>query len=111
MSDDSTTTATVAVQYLSLDSSTPGELPYPVVKKDSGPKPLVVVDGDLTHRFGMAAQHVVIDKTWEIKNEGQADLVLTKGTIECNCTLAAFDGWPEGYSNVMLFKTLSGRES
>jgi hypothetical protein len=86
------TTATVAVQYLPLESASPGELPYPSANKDSGPKPLAVVDGDLTYRFGMAAQQVILDKTWEIKNEGPGDLVLTKGVIECNCTLAAFDG-------------------
>jgi Protein of unknown function (DUF1573) len=86
------TTATVAVQYLPLEAPAPGEVPYPADTQDSGPKPLVVVDGDLTYRFGMAAQQVIVDKTWEIKNEGQADLVLTKGVIECNCTLAAFDG-------------------
>ena len=86
------TTATVAVQYLPLESAPPGELPYPAATNDSGPKPLAVVDGDLTHRFGMAAQQLIIDKTWEIKNEGQADLVLTKGVIECHCTIAAFDG-------------------
>jgi hypothetical protein len=86
------TTATVAVQYLQFDSPTPGEVPYPAGADDSGPKPLAVVDGDLTHSFGVAAQKVNITKNWEIKNEGQADLVLTKGVIECNCTVAAFDG-------------------
>jgi hypothetical protein len=89
-----TTTATVAVQYLPLpsDSETPGAVAYPAAGKDTGPKPLAVVEGDLTHDFGMAAQHVDIKKDWVIKNEGQADLVLTKGVIECNCTVAAFDG-------------------
>jgi hypothetical protein len=87
-----TTTATIAVQYLPIDSGPQGGVLYPAAKNDSGPKPLAVVDDDLTHHFGMAAQKVVIDKNWEIKNEGKGDLVLTKGVIECNCTVAAFDG-------------------
>jgi hypothetical protein len=85
------TMATIAAQYLSLDSSAPGAVPYPATKAN-GPKPAVVVDGDLTYRFGTAPQQFLLNKDWVIKNEGQADLVLTKGTIECNCTVAAFDG-------------------
>jgi hypothetical protein len=86
------TVATIAVQYLPLDSSPPGSVRYPAASNPNGPKPRVVVDGDLTHNFGTAPQHFLISKDWEIKNEGQADLRLSKGVIECNCTVAAFDG-------------------
>jgi hypothetical protein len=87
------TIATIAVEYLPLDSSssTPGAVRYPAADT-KGPKPRVVVDGDLTHHFGTAPQHFLINKDWVITNEGEADLKLWKGTIECNCTVAAFDG-------------------
>jgi hypothetical protein len=86
------TMATIAVQFLPLDSSPPGEVQYPAAPASTGPKPRVVVDGDLTHRFGTAPQQFLISKDWVIRNEGQGDLVLSKGVIECNCTVAAFDG-------------------
>ncbi len=92
-----TTTATVVVQYLPTDSS-PGEVSFPAAAKNSGPKPLAVVDGELTHHFGMAAQNVKIKKDWVIRNEGKADMVLTKGVVACICTVAEFEGEKESKS-------------
>jgi hypothetical protein len=86
------TTATIAVQCLPLDSSSPGEVQYPAGTTSTGPKPRVVVDSDLVYRFGTAPQQFLLSKDWVIKNDGEGDLVLIKGTIECNCTVAAFDG-------------------
>jgi hypothetical protein len=88
-----TTTATVAVQYLPVDPSTPADVPYPA--KASGPQPLAVVDGDLTYHFGMAAQQVQLKKDWVIRNDGKADLKLTKGEVACTCTVAEFPGGQE----------------
>jgi hypothetical protein len=85
-----TTTATIAVQYLPIDSGTPGDTPFPAPSAKTGPQPLAVVDGDLTYKFGMAAQHVEIKKDWVIKNEGKADLELSKGEIACTCTSFKF---------------------
>jgi hypothetical protein len=85
-----TTTVTVAVQYLPAGSTSPGELPFPAPGDSSKPQPLAKVDDDLTHHFGMAAQQVKIEKDWTIRNDGKADLVLTKGPPACSCTIADF---------------------
>jgi hypothetical protein len=89
-----TTTATVAVQYLPADPSKPVDVPYPATKA-SGPQPLAVVEGELTYNFGMAAQQVQLKQDWVIKNEGKADLKLSKGEIACTCTVAEFSGGKE----------------
>jgi hypothetical protein len=65
-------------------------VPYPAAPVAPGPKPLAVVDGDLTHHFGMAAQQAKIEKDWVIKNEGEANLELSKGPPACSCTIADF---------------------
>jgi len=89
-----TTTATVAVQYLPTETR-PGDVPYPAATDRAGPLPLAVVDGDLKHDFGLAAQNVDIKKDWVIKNEGKADLELTKGEVACTCTSLKFEGGQE----------------
>ncbi len=86
-----TTTATVAVQYLPSQGSS-GELPYPAPAAQKGPQPVAVVDDDSIYHFGMAAQEVKLEKDWVIKNEGKAELVLTKGPPACSCTIADFPG-------------------
>jgi len=90
-----TTTATIAVQYLPEDSSSTGNLPYPAAPTSTGPKPLAVVEGDMIHQFGLAAQQAKIEKDWVIKNDGEADLILTKGPPPCSCTIADFENGKE----------------
>jgi hypothetical protein len=86
-----TTTATVAVQYLPADSTSPGEVAFPAAPVVKGPQPLAVVEGDTTYHFGMAAQELKLDHEWTIKNDGKADLVLTQIPPACSCTVAAFE--------------------
>lgn len=86
-----TTTTTVAVQYLSLDPTTFGSSKYPALTRPSGPQPMAAVEGDLTHHFGVAAQDAKIEKEWAIRNDGEADLILTKGPTPCSCTIADFE--------------------
>src|SRR4029077_20524203 len=38
---------------------------------------------------------VVLKKDWVIKNEGKADLKLSKGEVACTCTIAEFPGGQE----------------
>jgi len=86
-----TTTATLAVQYFPTDSWLSVDGKYPAPATSSGPQPLAVVEGDLTYHFGMAAQQATIEKDWVIRNEGEADLILTKGPPACSCTIADFE--------------------
>src|SRR5262249_51160095 len=90
-----TSTATIAVQYLPLDSVAPGEVAFPAPGKEGGPKPEAVVEGEKTHHFGMAAQHGGIKKDWVIRNQGNSDLELTKGEVACTCTSLKFTGGKE----------------
>jgi hypothetical protein len=84
-----TTAATVVVQSRP-GSSTSEELPFPAAPANAGPLPLAVVDGEATYQFGMAAQQVKLEKDWMVRNDGKADLVLTKGPPACSCTVANF---------------------
>ena len=86
-----TMAGTILVEYFPTGSSSPGDLPYPAAANPDGPHPLAVVDGDTTLHFGLAAQQAKIEKDWVIRNEGKADLVLTKGPPACSCTVADFE--------------------
>ncbi len=81
-----TATATVIVQFLPVDSS--DKVEYPLAPVTKGPKPRVVVEGDLVYKFGTMAQQVEGKRTWVVHNEGQGDLVLTMVTSSCSCTIA-----------------------
>lgn len=86
-----TATATIVVQSVSIDSSTPGELVFPTATGNkNGPHPRAVVDGDMIYKFGTKALHTKFERDWTIKNEGDADLVLTLEAPPCSCTVAGF---------------------
>lgn len=88
-----TTTATIVVQSVSLEPSPiSGGPKFPAataVGKD-GPRPRAVVDGELTYKFGSKALHTKFERDWTIRNEGDADLVLTLEAPPCSCTVAGF---------------------
>src|SRR3954447_3822367 len=57
-----TAAGTLVLQTLPADSSTPGKIEYPAPLATEGPKPKVVVDGDLTHHFDNMAQESAGEK-------------------------------------------------
>lgn len=61
--------------------------PQPEVE-NTGPKGKAVLDGDPKHEFGIMSQMASGERVWVIKNEGQGDLILTKGASSCKCTIA-----------------------
>jgi len=85
-----TATGTIVFQTLPTSTPTAGGIDYPVPSADKGPKPKAVVDGELTHNFGTMAQETKGEKVFTIKNEGEGDLVLTKGASTCSCTIVNF---------------------
>ena len=50
----------------------------------------VSLSEETTHRFGVQPQNYKGSHTWEFKNAGQGDLVLSKGESTCSCTIANF---------------------
>lgn len=87
-----TTTATVVVQGLPSEMTKPGSGPaYPAVPAGTkGPKPVAVVDDELTYHFGKRPQQTKFSKVWVIKNKGKADLTLEMPDPPCSCTVGSF---------------------
>ena len=87
-----TATATIVVQSVSSDTSTPGELAFPTStgSAKNGPHPKAVVDDEMIYKFGKKALHTKFERDWTIKNEGDADLILTLEAPPCSCTVAGF---------------------
>jgi hypothetical protein len=80
--------APIVVSTLPLGDASPGNLKPKPKKKMTGPPGKAVVDGDLTYSFGKMALHDAGTHVWTIKNEGQGDLILSKGEHTCSCTVA-----------------------
>jgi Protein of unknown function (DUF1573) len=81
--------AVVLSQYLpsSVDVSDP---PAAASSIDvTGPPPSAVVEGDLTHHFGVMAQEEDGTREWIIRNDGKGDLNLSEGAHTCSCTIAS----------------------
>jgi hypothetical protein len=85
-----TAAGTVVLQTLPADTPTPGQIEHPAPLVTEGPKPKVVVDGDLTHHFDIMAQETTDEKVWKITNEGPGNLLLKKGPSTCSCTIVNF---------------------
>ena len=83
-----TAVATVAVPFLSPDSTVanPG-IPAPSAIPD-GPEPVVEVEGDLLHKFGLMAQEIQGKHGWMFKNAGPGILELKNLGTDCQCTVA-----------------------
>ncbi len=84
-----TAAATVAVPFLTADSSASGEpgFPAPSATPD-GPAPVVEVEGNLTHEFGVMTQKSVGKHGWTFKNTGPGTLELRNLGTDCSCTVA-----------------------
>ncbi|MDR3619940.1 MAG: DUF1573 domain-containing protein [Paludisphaera borealis] len=82
------TVAATLVGSLVPASGTKSYLPVAPVK--TGPAPKAAVDGELTHEFGSMPQESEGKHSWTIKNDGEGDLELWKGTSTCMCTFAKF---------------------
>jgi hypothetical protein len=72
-------------------AQTPAQLVAGAPSFANRPLPRAVVVGSDTHNFG----HMELDTkgrhTFEIRNDGNADLTLAKGTTTCKCTLSNLD--------------------
>lgn len=72
-------------------AQTPAQLIAGAPSFANRPLPRAVVVGSDTHNFG----HMELDTkgrhTFEIRNDGNADLTLAKGTTTCKCTLSNLD--------------------
>jgi hypothetical protein len=90
-----TAAVTVAIPMLTPDSSS-NELgfPAPVDAKGDGAAPVVTVDGDLTHKFGVMAQESDGKHSWVFKNSGAGPLELRSIRTDCSCTVIQL-GKPE----------------
>lgn len=88
-----TTTMTIIVQIGSLEATSVQsgpKFPAPSSSGKDGPHPRAVVDGEMTYKFGTKALHTKFERDWTIRNEGDADLVLTLEAPPCSCTVAGF---------------------
>ncbi len=86
-----TAVATIAVPYLSENSSVRGpSLPAP--PKPSGPTPALVVEEDVVHKFGILPQETTGRHSWVFKNTGAGPLVLRGTSKTCSCTTAELFG-------------------
>lgn len=60
-----------------------------------GPAGRLVVEGKPEFDFGVMAQHSSDSHDWVVKNVGEKDLELSKGSSTCMCTVADFPPDPE----------------
>jgi hypothetical protein len=79
---------TVAIPLLTPDSSSIGPgFPAPVEGKGDRPAPIVEIEGDLTHKFGVMAQDSDGKHSWVFKNTGAGPLELRSVRTDCSCTV------------------------
>lgn len=80
--------ATVLVNYMPSQGEADLVPLYPTGSdKPKGPPPEIEIVGNPVHNFGLMTQQDKGHKTWEIKNVGTGDLILTGGHPSCSCTL------------------------
>jgi len=82
--------ATVVMQGTSSESNILNGPAFPVGDSKSGPRPRAVVDKEMTFEFGSRPIHTKFERDWTIRNEGDADLVLTLEAPPCSCTVVGF---------------------
>jgi len=80
-----TAASTVAVSYLSLDS-TGKDVVYPAPAKPDAPPPALVIDEDVTYNYGVMAQQTTGKHSWVFKNTGVGPLELRGAATSCSCT-------------------------
>lgn len=80
-----------SVVLLDSASTTTSPFSQPVASKVVGPRPRAVIEGELTHQFGEIGQQETGRHAWKLTNEGDADLLVWKGTSTCMCTVAKLD--------------------
>ena len=95
-----TAAATVAVPFLSYDSSTRGPA-FPAPPKPEGPAPVVVIEEDQVHQFGVLPQETMGRHSWVFKNTGAGDLELRGTSKTCSCTTAELFG-PESDKEIKI---------
>jgi hypothetical protein len=72
------------------DSGPDGRVPVPEVTL--GPHSKVEIPGQMTYEFGTMSQHDGGTHGWDVKNVGEANLVLwLDGKPTCHCTIAEFE--------------------
>ena len=84
--------------FVSLNATLMETTALPAPPPPTGPQPKVEVSEPLTYEFGVMAQLSDGEHTWEIKNVGDADLVIWLDGTTCSCTTAklyAPDGQPK----------------
>ena len=74
--------------FVSLNAPTMEATALPAAPPPTGPQPKVEVSEPLTYEFGTMAQLSDGEHTWEIKNVGDADLVIWLDGTTCSCTTA-----------------------
>ena len=82
------TVATVAVQWTPSAYSDTAVVAPVVPKKPDGLAPLAEVDQPMIFHFPTMAQQTLGNHLFKIRNAGQADLKLWKGSSTCKCTVA-----------------------
>lgn len=83
----------LAVSFLPADSS--GAVVLRPVASRSGPQGRFFVDGAPEYNFGVLATRTKQSHDWTVKNTGEGDLELQKGSSSCQCTVANFEKDPK----------------
>jgi Protein of unknown function (DUF1573) len=81
--------------FVSLNATIMETTALPAAPPPTGPQPKIEVSEPLTYEFGTMAQLSHGEHTWEIKNVGDADLIIWLDGTTCSCTsgkLKAPDG-------------------
>ena len=88
--------AVVPLAVNSLPADVGGSVPGPPPQADDGPPPVVAIERDLTHDFGMMSAQDEGMTSWSVRNEGEGPLRMRFIEKPCTCTgvRLAEDGTP-----------------
>jgi hypothetical protein len=79
--------AAVFLGPLLLTTATTEDSFVGTVPEIKGPPGKLVIEGEPIHDFGTMAQFTSGEKIWNLRNEGEGDLLLVGGHPDCSCTV------------------------
>ncbi len=86
------------VALVRLLPSQTGSFLIPPKPKGGNPGRMLLTPDDPTYNFGVMPNQQKGTHTWTMKNTGLGDLILSKGSATCSCTIANFQEGKESFT-------------
>lgn len=87
---------TALAKWLPREGLNGGTIEFPARAKALGPPGKAVLNEDPIHRFGVMPQATEGTHTWELKNEGPGEIIISQGATTCSCLIASLKGKKDG---------------